>query len=167
MKTLRKYGILLLTALLSTGCNSQESNISKDEKVGSEPPKGSWKVHREFNDDGELIRYDSIYTWSSENSLNELGSLDRDSILQSMQSRFYKNFSQFDFDKEGFGRMFGEDSLFIKRFFNEDFFQNEFGKDFMDLDKMYQRMEARRKQFLDRYHPLIELKKEENSSGQD
>jgi hypothetical protein len=168
---MKKYIVLLLAALLTTSCNSQESKNKeepdKKEEVVAEAPKGSWKVNREYDEAGNLIRYDSIYSWSSGDDLDKLATFDRDSTLKSMQSRFYRNFSQFDFDKEGFGDLFTEDSLFMKRFFNNDFFGNEFGKDFMDIDKMHERMEAMQKQFLDRYKPLMEPQKEEDSLNQD
>lgn len=167
MKEIKKCGILLFATLLTIGCNSQENKnkeeSSNDKEVVAEAPKGNWKVNREFDEAGNLIRYDSIYSWSSGDDLDELATFDRDSTLKSMQSRFYRNFSQFDFDKEGFGDLFAEDSLFTKRFFNDDFFGNEFGKDFMDIDKMHERMEAMQKRFLDRYQPLIEPEKEEDS----
>ena len=168
---MKKYTTLLLVALLSMGCNSQEAT-HKNEKnkenaeVSSEAPKGSWKVNKEFDEAGNIVRYDSIYSWSSMNDLDELATFDRDSVLQSMQSRFYRNFSQFDFDREGFGDIFAEDSLFAKHFFNNDFFENEFGKDFMDIDKMHERMESLQKQFIERYEPMVIPETEKDSENQ-
>jgi len=167
---MKKYMILLLVAYVITACNGQEADNKtekkiENEEVAVEAPKGSWKVNKEFDEAGNLIRFDSVYSWSSGNNLNELADLDRDSTLKSMQSKFYRNFSQFDFDKEGFGDLFAEDSLFTKRFFNNDFFENDFGKDFMDIDKMHERMEHMQKQFLDRYQPLIRPEIEEDSAN--
>lgn len=161
---MKKYAILILSVLLSTGCNSndnkdKEVDIGKSDEM-AQAPKGSWKVNKEFDEAGNLIRYDSIYTWSSGSDLENLATLDRDSTLKSLQSKFYRNFSKFDFDKEGIGDLFAEDSLFTKRFFNNDFFENDFGKDFMDIEKMHERMLAMQKQFLDRYQPLIEAEKD-------
>ena len=172
MKEVKKYAILLLAALLSLACKGQETEKrggmeGGKEKVDSETPKGSWEVTKEFDDEGNLIRYDSIYTWSSGEDLDELATLNRDSTLKSMQSRFYRNFSQFDFDKEGFGDLFAEDSLFTKRFFNDDFFESDFGKDFMDINKMHERMEALQKKFLDRYQPLLVPEMDKDSLNQD
>jgi hypothetical protein len=162
---MKKYAILILSVLLSTGCNSNENkdneaDIGKSDEIVAQAPEGNWKVNKEFDEEGNLMRYDSIYTWSSGIDLENLATLDRDSTLKSLQSKFYRNFSQFDFDKEGFGDLFAEDSLFTKRFFNNDFFENDFGKDFMDLEKMHERMVAMQKQFLDRYQPLIEPEKD-------
>ena len=165
---MKRYIIILFAAFLSTGCNSQEKDIGDDkttqmEKAPTETPKGSWEVNKEFDEEGNLIRYDSIYSWSSGENLDELASFDRDSVLQSMQSKFYRSFSNFDFDQEGFGNLFEEDSLFTKRFFGNDFFDSDFGKDFMDIDKMHERMQAMQKRFMDRYEPLIEAEEERDS----
>lgn len=149
---------MLLATLFSIGCNSQKKNDANKKKEEDlfKSPQGSWKVNKEFDEAGNLIRYDSIYSWSSDEDLDELATLDRDSTLKSMQSRFYRNFSHFDFDKEGFEDFYAEDSLFMKRFFDNDFFYSEFGRDFMDIDEMHQRMNAMQKRFLERYRPLLE-----------
>ncbi len=168
---MKHYIVMLLAAFLSTGCNSQDKE-SKNEDIAQNKentittPKGSWEVNKEFDEAGNLIRYDSIYSWSSNNNWDELASFDRDSVLQSMQSRFYRHFSGFDFNEEGFGDFFEQDSLFAKRFFNDDFFNSDFGKDFMDIDRMHERMEAMQKQFLNRYKPLIETEESKNSENQ-
>lgn len=151
---MKKYVALAISALLTLSCNSQEKKAKEDAQEGTkahstEAPKGSWKVNREFDEDGNLIRYDSIYSWSSGTDLNELAAMDRDSILKSMRSRFYRNFS--GFDHEGFSDIFGEDSLFTKQFFNDDFFDSDFGHDFMDIDQIRKRMERMQRKFLERY----------------
>ena len=108
MIAIKKCGILLLATLITAGCNSQE-NKNKEEtdnkqEVSADAPKGSWKVNREFDEEGNLIRYDSIYSWSSGDDLDRLSSLDRDSTLQAMQSKFYRNFSSFG--NQGFDDVF-------------------------------------------------------------
>ena len=166
---MRKYGLLVLSALLTLSCNSQEKkNEDKDELKGkeekiAETPKGSWKVNREFDEDGNLIRYDSIYSWSSNTDLNDLASMDKDSVLKSMQSRFYRSFS--DFNSEGFPDIFGRDSLFTRRFFTDDFFESEFGQDFMDIDRVRERMENMQRKFLERYQSEFDEFKEDGSDG--
>src|SRR5699024_5209323 len=112
-------------------------------------PKGSWTVEKEFDEHGNLIRYDSIYSWSSSSNLKNFSTLDRDSLIQQLNSRFFSNFS--DFDGHGFDNIFSQDSLFSQRFFNEDFFESNFGRDFMDIDKIRQEMLEKQKEFLNKY----------------
>ena len=148
-----KRQMLLLFAILSVmGCQGQEQTkkTDKEKAEATEKPKGSWKVNREFDEMGNLIRYDSIYSYSSSNGFEDLAEMDRDSIFESFQSHFSRSFRGFDpLVEDGF---FTRDSLFMKKFFADDFFQSEFGQDFMDLDKIHQRMQRMQRQFLERYH---------------
>ncbi|MDO5988458.1 hypothetical protein Q4Q39_13680 [Flavivirga amylovorans] len=162
---MKKCILLLLTVLLSVSCNGQKSETKKEEPKNSknnivEEPKGAWKVDKEFDENGNLIRYDSIYSWSSDSKLNNLSSIDRDSLMQSYKSRFFSSFSKFE--NQGFEDVFSQDSLFSKRFFNDDFFGSSFGKDFMDIDKIRQQMIARQKKFLEKYQSEFIKPEEEN-----
>ncbi|MFC2147712.1 hypothetical protein ACFLR9_04015 [Bacteroidota bacterium] len=167
MIEIKKCGILLLATLITTGCNSQE-NKNKEEtdnkqEVSADAPKGSWKVNREFDEEGNLIRYDSIYSWSSGDDLDRLSSLDRDSTLQAMQSKFYRNFSSFG--NQGFDDVFSSDSLFTQRFFDDAFFTSQFGEDFMDIEKVHKQMEAMQKKFLEKYRSEFKEPEEGNSKN--
>ncbi|MDD3773008.1 MAG: hypothetical protein PHC38_10205 [Weeksellaceae bacterium] len=157
--------LVLLAALLSISCNGQKNDSKKtgikesEEKI-IEQPKGTWKVDKKFDDKGNLISYDSIYSWSSNGKLDNLSTLDRDSLLQSFKSRFFTNFS--DFENQGFDDVFSKDSLFSKHFFNEDFFGSDFGKDYMEIDKITQQMIARQKKFLEKYQSEFIKPEEDN-----
>ncbi|WP_062052984.1 hypothetical protein [Aquimarina longa] len=162
---MKKYILLLSLALFSFSCNSQQNKAKKDETKEIEnsiveKPKGTWKVDKEFDENGNLIRYDSIYSWSSSSKFDDIASLDKDSLIQSFKSRFFTNFSKFE--NEGFENIFSQDSLFSNHFFNDDFFISPFGKDFMDIDKMRQQMIARQKKFLEKYQSEFIKPKDEN-----
>lgn len=157
---MRKIAILSLSAILTLSCNAQENK--KEEELpndhgkklqSSNEPLGTWKVDKEFDENGNLIHYDSIYSWSSADNFNALSSLDRDSILQSMQSEFYRNFSHFS--DQGFDDVFSSDSLFTNKFFDDAFFKSQFGEDFRNIDRMNKRMETMRKKFLEKYQPEL------------
>ena len=151
---MKKLVILSLAAILTSGCKGQEhkneENIQKDStELTAEQPKGTWKVDKEFDENGNMIRYDSIYSWSSTDDFGDLAQKNPDSLLQSFQSKFYRNFK--GFDNQRFGDLFAEDSLFTKRFFDDGFFGSEFGEDFMDIDRIRDRMETMQQKFLERY----------------
>ncbi|CAH8283158.1 hypothetical protein EV196_102133 [Mariniflexile fucanivorans] len=162
---MKKHVLVIIVALLSVSCNGQKNNakqieIKESEGTVAEAPKGSWKVDKEFDENGNLIRYDSIYSWSSQGELDHISTLDRDSLLQSFKSRFFTNFS--DFENQGFDDVFSKDSLFSKRFFNEDFFGSDFGKDYMDIDKITQQMLEKQKKFLEKYQSEFIKPEDEN-----
>ena len=162
---MKKYILLFMVSLLSVSCNGQKNETKKAETKESEgnvveQPKGTWKVDKEFDENGNLIRYDSIYSWSSNNKFDNLSSVDRDSLMQSFKSRFFTNYSEFE--NQGFEDVFSQDSLFSKRFFNDDFFGSDFGNDFMDIDKIRQKMIARQKKFLEKYQSEFIKPEDEN-----
>lgn len=162
---MRKYILILIITLVYISCHGQNKDSDKaisDEKLESigDQPKGIWKVDKEFDENGNLIKYDSIYSWSSNNIIENRTSSGRDSLLQSFKSKFFTNFS--DFENQGFEGVFAQDSLFSKHFFNDDFFESNFGKDFMDIDKIRAQMMERQKQFLKKYQSEFIKPKEEN-----
>ncbi len=162
---MKMYMIMITVFLLSLiSCQGQhkkeEAVIQEDSKKEVEQPKGSWKVDKEFDESGNLIRYDSLYSWSSDNLLNDLTNLDKDSLLNNFESKFYRNFSQFS--DQGFESIFKQDSLFSKRFFNDDFFESDFGEEFMELDHLRKRMIEKQKKFLEKYRSDPGNKENEN-----
>ncbi|MGP1994224.1 hypothetical protein D9V96_020255 [Zobellia laminariae] len=162
---MKKYILLFMIGLLSASCDGQKNDIKNTETKESvksivEQPKGSWKVNKEFDENGNLIGYDSIYSWSANTQLDKLSNLNKDSLLQSFKSRFFTDFS--DFENKGFDDVFSKDSLFSKHYFNDDFFESEFGKDYMDIEKITQRMIARQKKFLEKYHSEFIKPEDEN-----
>ncbi|NNE75884.1 MAG: hypothetical protein HKN31_02300 [Pricia sp.] len=169
---MKKIAILSMAAILNINCNAQgnkeEDNLNKHQdstEQMAETPKGTWKVDKEFDEEGNLIRYDSIYSWSSDDDWDRLVQKSPDSLLQSFQSRFYRNFSKFD--NQRFGNLFADDSLFTKRFFAHDFFDSEFGEDFMDIDRIRERMESMQQKFLERYQSEFEKYEEGGSPEED
>lgn len=164
--------VLLCVAVLAISCNAQDKEKeNKEQPTVSEaaPPKGSWRVNREYDEAGNLIQYDSIYSWSSDDQFGDLSAMDQDSVLKSFHSKFFKHFSESSaFDSRDFSGIFDNDSLIRERFFSEDFFDSDFGKDFMDIDRIHERIEKMQEQFLKRYESHLlpsedqdSLKKEE------
>jgi len=162
---MKKHILLMMVALLSVSCGGQNNKDKKENAKEKQDttvklPKGDWKVNKEFDENGNLIRYDSIYSWSSNDKLNDFSLMDKDSLLESFESKFFKGFSHFE--SQGFDDVFSKDSLFSKHFFNDDFFKSDFGKDFMDIDKIRQQMIARQKKFLEKYQSEFIKPKEDN-----
>lgn len=162
---MKKCVLLFIVGLLSVSCKGQENETKKDEKEENqtnvvEAPKGTWKVDKEFDESGNLIRYDSIYTWSSNDKFDKLSLTDKDSVMQSFKSQFFSNYSMFE--NQGFEDVFSQDSLFSKHFFNDDFFESPFGKDFMDIDKIRQQMNEKQKKFLKKYQSEFIKPEDEN-----
>ncbi len=158
---MKKVFLFLFVAILSTSCNGQDQNsakkdVSKSENKGDslQDPKERWEVNKELDEDGNIIRYDSIYTWSSSGNLK---GMHNDSILNKMKSKMQRRFSMFRSPK--MNALTEHDSI-MKQFFSNDFFKDDFflnGSDFgfPNMDDMIKRMEAMRQQFFDNNHRYI------------
>lgn len=147
---MKKVILFLFVAILATSCNAQDSKHQEESiakaKVEGETtlPKGSWKVSKELDENGNVIRYDSIYTWSSSKGSKALNNIENDSLLQKMQSIMQKQFSMFK--SKGHSNFTENDSI-MRQFFSEDFFRNEMPSNFLNIQDIMKRMEAMRQQF--------------------
>ena len=67
---MKKLTTLLLMFII-IGCNSQEKDKKQTENNLKEDsivkPEEKWDVHKEYDEFGNLIKYDSIYSWSYSN----------------------------------------------------------------------------------------------------
>ncbi|WP_282125209.1 hypothetical protein [Marinifilum flexuosum] len=125
-KILFSIGILLLT-FTAFGQNTESKNL----------PKKDLKVNKEYDEDGNLIRYDSsyVYSWSSDSTKQFFN--DSAFFNQMDMNRVHKRM------QEQLSRFFGSDSMRQKNnkhpFFSDDFFKDDFfGNDFFD-SKMFRR----------------------------
>ncbi|NOU59381.1 hypothetical protein [Marinifilum caeruleilacunae] len=119
-KLLLAIGILLIST--TAFCQNTENHTI---------PKKDIKVNKEYDEDGNLIRYDStyVYSWSSDSTHHFFSD---SAFLNKMDmSRMHKRM------QEQLSRFFGPDSLRKQNnrhpFFSDDFFKDDFfDRDFFD-----------------------------------
>lgn len=166
---MKKVMFFLVVAILATACNAQDDNDSKNIASSEQKshqmhvfPKGSWKVTKEVDEHGNIIKYDSIYSWSSSHYASDIHSKEADSLLKAMESMMQRHFSFNDLSK-GFG--FRDTDSIMNKFFSnsESFDAMPFG--FRNFDEMRQHMEAFRRQFFnDRNRYIIPPEKMKTDS---
>jgi glutamate synthase domain-containing protein 2 len=140
--------LFFLVAVLATSCNAQESESSSSEiakstikKDSTNQPNERWHVNKEVDEHGNVIRYDSVYTWSSNGAVK---AYNPDSLLTQMRKRMQGHFSMF----QGLGHFgFSEQDSIFKQFFSDDFFTSPMAPNFPNMDDMIRQMEAMRDQF--------------------
>lgn len=100
-----------------------QSNIAQENEQSPEP-KGKWKVSKEYDDQGNMISYDSVYVWSS-------GPIERFDFFKSDSTRLpFRGFiKEFEMPK---WETFENDSM---RFAFKDFFK---GFEFPEFDHSLQ-----------------------------
>ena len=145
---------LMIMAFI-VGCEAQEKEKTEQtESQGTEEtvqPKGQWKVHRQYDDQGNLIRYDSIYSWSYSSKDGKSVTINLDSIMDDFRG-YFDEVTPFDWKKD-FLYFPEADSLLMKDFFKEDYFFNNWERHHDQLENMIKKMDSARNAFLRKYHP--------------
>ncbi|RLD59514.1 MAG: hypothetical protein DRJ01_11210 [Bacteroidetes bacterium] len=140
----RKWILFIAVTLILSSCNGQEKQIKNDKLSGfKNEPKEDIRVNKEYDKDGNLIRYDSTYTYFYSNIEND--SITEDSIFNNFKKLFYL---QYPFShKSYFNDLFFEDSLMKYDFYKKDFFTERFRKNMEQTERMFQEMDSLKNQF--------------------
>ncbi len=122
---MKKLSIFILVALMGFSSCSGQKEIKNNSALASQPdsslistkPNENISVHSEYDDAGNLIAYDSVYTYSyASHGANAVA----DSLLQAFKQEFDAN------------ELFQHDPLFEQFFnpsnngFNQSFFEDDF-----------------------------------------
>lgn len=145
----------IILVLLFMACKGQEKDKQEvkdnQKKDLPEKPKKEWEVHREYDEQGNLIRYDSVYRYAYPNIDGDSIRVNLDSIMNSFRSYFDDHVpSKW---KDGFSYFPETDSLFMKDFFNRDYFFDRWERQPLDMQEMMRKMDSTRNSFLRKYHP--------------
>lgn len=148
---MRTMILLMMLSLSFTACNAQEKKEKEELKTKAEHnerPKGNWKVNREFDENGNLISYDStyVYSWSS---------VDGDSLSDT--DEIFKNFRQYFYRQNGntdLMNSFLKDSIYGGiEFFEDEFFSNRMMPRHFQQQIRY--MDSIRNEFLKKHYPKM------------
>lgn len=80
--------ITLLLAASIVSCHAQQEK--KKTEVSSNQPVTSWKVNKQYDNKGNLVRYDSTYSYSYSSSGN---SAEADSLMQQFRQQWNTQFN--------------------------------------------------------------------------
>lgn len=152
--------IVLAFILILSSCNGQTVK-EKKEAIDKNMPKTDIKVNKEYDKDGNLIRYDSTYSSFYSNILNDtiLG----DSIFDNFKSQF--NQSYFFSKKPYFNDFFFQDSLLKYDFYKNDFFSNRFRNNMQQMDKLFKEMDSIKNYYYQQQFPDQKSKKQVPKKG--
>ena len=141
-----RIGLLAIALSLAlSSCNGQAKSENPDQKLISKP-QSDISVNKEYDKDGNLIRYDSSYTYYYSNIRDNEGL--QDSILNNFKSHFNNRYS---FSKDPFfNGLFFEDSLLQYDFYKKDFFLNRFKDNMRKMDSLFWQMDSVKNNFFNR-----------------
>jgi len=164
---MKRLMLMVAIAFIATGCNGQqeENNAATEQQNGQQEkvankPKVKWDVKKEMDENGNVIRYDSTYSWSYTNIDGDSVMVSSDSIMNSFHSYFNEKFPPI------WGGSFAQplmaDSLLYKDFYQDDYFHSRWQQDFFKMDKMFRKMDSMRNQFFYEQYPGMLMPPEED-----
>jgi hypothetical protein len=148
----RLFVVLLVLGI--TGCSGQQKEKEQEDvqkKEFAEAPKGEWQVFKEYDELGNLKKYDSIYSFKYSNIEGDSLIVNLDSLMNSFRG-FFNERAPFPW-KDRFSYFPGPDSLFMKDFFEDDYFSQQWARQQFDLEEMMKQMDSTRRAFFEKYHP--------------
>lgn len=144
---MKRVVLLLLAAAVFTYCNGQDKNKQGSKKQTSDTtldpqPQISVKVNRKYDTKGNLVRFDSTYSYS-------YSSKGLDSTRVSM-NQLFRDFKA-DFPgswRSGFDDIFFSDSLARYDFLNPDYFSRRFELNMDRMRRHFRQMDSTKTLFL-------------------
>jgi len=138
--------IAIAVSVAITSCNGQ-TKIKESTKVDPESaPRTSIKVDKKYDEKGNLIKYDSTYSYyySNVKDNNKL----KDSIFNDFKNSFNSNY--FFSSDPYFNDFFFQDSLLKYDFYRKDFFINRFRNNMRMMDSLFWSMDSLKNSFFNR-----------------
>ena len=137
----RIFLIALAIPMIVLGCNGQSGNSKIQSKENL--PNQNIVVSKEYDDNGNLIKYDSTYSYY-------YSTIKQDSVLeQSIFNNFMNQFNRsYSFsDSPFFKDFFFEDSLLMFDFYKKDFFYERFRNNMERMDSLFREMDIMKNDF--------------------
>ncbi len=124
-------GVLFLLSI--TGCTTEKINgqQEKEDSLLVNKPQTKIIVNKEYDESGNLVKFDSSYSYFYSNLQND--STFGDSSYSLFQEDFFNSFP--NIQKPFLNDIFFEDSLLNYDFYKDDFFSNRFRSNRIRFDK--------------------------------
>ena len=159
---MKKLLFILPVIMLTTGCNAQHQQNEKQLKdvvaTQDNKPQVSWKVNKKYDEKGNLIGYDSTYTWTY-SSKGKTHSVQTDSVMAAFREQFNAQFPAI-FNKS-FGDPIWSDSLFYRDFATQGYFMKKWNEHYFDMKGMMKQMDSLRNSFLQKNYPGLNTDKKQ------
>jgi len=142
--------LLIAVTLILSSCSGQEKQIKNDKLSDAEKtPKEDIIVNKEYDENGNLIKYDSTYTYFYSNIEND--QLAEDSIFANFKKMFEQKYPFSH--KPSFNDFFFRDSLMKYDFYKKNFFIERFRQNREQTEKIFQEMDSIKNKFFDEQFP--------------
>ena len=159
---MKKLALILIIPVMLASCNAQTGS-KKDETAQNEPqlnnnpknkPKVDIKVNKKYDDNGNLIGYDSTYTWTYSNVEGDSVSVIADSVITHFMPNIGMHFP--GLNDPFFNNMMLNDSTMYNSFFNRDYYQQLWGKQNEEMNRIFMQMDSLKSTFFKKHYPGLE-----------
>jgi outer membrane lipopolysaccharide assembly protein LptE/RlpB len=147
MKEAATLSIFVLLALLITAaCGGQTKNKEEESKritikqTEGESPQITTSVNKHNDSKGNLIKFDSTYSYFYSSKGHDSTKIALDTVLAEFKSFYYENFKT-HIDKR-FNDIFLTDSLFKYDFLNDDYFRKRFELNMNKMNDLFREMDS-------------------------
>jgi hypothetical protein len=139
-----KIVLALSVALIS--CNGQTNKEKSKSADVTSNPQTSIKVDKKYDNNGNLIKYDSTYSYYYSNVKDNKNL--KDSIFGNFMNHF--NNKYFFSNDPYFSDFFFQDSLLKYDFYRKDFFTNRFRNNMRMMDSLFWGMDSLKNNFFNK-----------------
>ncbi|MBJ2175585.1 hypothetical protein JBL43_15135 [Aureibaculum sp. A20] len=133
---------LLLTFSL-TSCTGQKQTDKTETQLDSIEPIVNSSVHKEYDEDGNLISVDSTYSYFYSNIKDD--SILEQNFFNKFKIGFDDNFNHLDSIMAN--DFFNEDMFKMHDFYNQDFFSKRFRINDNNVDEIFKKMDSIKNRF--------------------
>ena len=137
--------MLNLAACQGQGKNVPGQEGKNDAVVPIDSPQVDIRVNRQYDEDGNLIAFDSTYTSIFRGRAGDASFMD--SVFQDFKPRFGTRFPFLT--DPGFNDLFFQDSLFHHDFFHGDFFRKRMEMNQRFMERMMAEMDSMKNAYLE------------------
>lgn len=154
--TLLVIGSVIGFSINSIKSDTDNNNVPQEDTLKTNP-KVDIKVNKEYDDNGNIIRYDSTYSYIYTYPDGNTKTLNVDSLFKSFQPYFFDR--SFEIMRDPFRSFFDQDTFYEKHFFDHDYFMQQFEREKFHFDRMIKQMDSLRNEFLKQTYPDIQQNK--------
>lgn len=141
--------ILLLLIITTSNAQNKKSDKPKEyrlEKQSAKNPNVNIAVNKKYDSKGNLIQFDSTYTYFRSPLGKDSAKVALDSVFNKFKLFYRENFP--GIVDESFSTLFLRDSLFKYDFLNDDFFRKRVELNTQIMNEMFREMDSLKNNFL-------------------
>lgn len=146
---------ILLSLFSVWGCNSIKPKAAEQHQpittADTLKPQPDIRVNKKYDSRGNLVQYDSTYTYNYSFPGGSMKQLNSDSFYRQFHSLFHSSYD--DLLDRNLNQMFFNDSLYKYDFFNPDFFNKRFELNRSMFDNIFKEMDSLKSDALKLHYP--------------